>query len=596
MLKISGSDAISAPFEVTIDKLNTVKVKIDQFYISDGICIISGWASEEATIAISDLNGSCLQMESEAVFRPDVNEALGYPEDRVLGFSCFCICDNRSDILLLLKGTKAQFALALILSVANAQSILRGDMRGLLGQGLDNKLARIRAPRENGLKLQSRIVVDEAIQFPINNEIKIVIFYGWCLLPTGSQIWLEDAESGFAAPISYYTFCRPDIIDLIGTCGNGDQNGYGFIAIAAAVPNSADCLYLSIHRDSFSIKICEINPETKLSFMSFIKAVFNVQIPDTSLAEYYSKILKPVIYPLHEKYISNLKRLPYYIGMAGEVAKAPKISVIVPLYGRDSIKLFSNQLMCFSEIDDFRNNIELIYVVDDPRLLNDLKITAEQMYDIYGIPFKWIYKNANLGFALANNLGADFSSASYMVFMNSDVFPISHNWIEKFLEVHDNYPDVGLVGARLRHPDGALQHDKVRYCKRQDLGVWTHIHPGEGSDPAPSVRIQEAKIVTGACVGISREIFNRVGGWSEDYIIGDFEDSDLCLKIAQAGLRIVSHSAIEFVHLERQSFYELGDERYKYRLAIYNAVTHQEKWLNQIENQDRVFKGYADGL
>jgi len=56
--------------------------------------------------------------------------------------------------------------------------------------------------------------------------------------------------------------------------------------------------------------------------------------------------------------------------------------------------------------------------------------------------------------------------------------------------------------------------------------------------------------MTGACVGIPKKVFENVGGWSEGYIIGDFEDFDLCLKVAERELKVTTHHGIEFVHLE----------------------------------------------
>ena len=49
------------------------------------------------------------------------------------------------------------------------------------------------------------------------------------------------------------------------------------------------------------------------------------------------------------------------------------------------------------------------------------------------------------------------------------------------------------------------------------------------------------------------DLFREIGGFTRDYIIGDYEDSDLCLKIRAAGREIRYVPAAELYHLERQS-------------------------------------------
>ena len=44
--------------------------------------------------------------------------------------------------------------------------------------------------------------------------------------------------------------------------------------------------------------------------------------------------------------------------------------------------------------------------------------------------------------------------------------------------------------------------------------------------------------MTGACCLVPRHVCEEIGGFTEDYIIGDYEDSDLCLKIREAGYDI----------------------------------------------------------
>ena len=76
-----------------------------------------------------------------------------------------------------------------------------------------------------------------------------------------------------------------------------------------------------------------------------------------------------------------------------------------------------------------------------------------------------------------------------------------------------------------------------------------------------------------------REVYDSVGGLDEKYLIGDFEDSDLCLKVREKGLDIACLPlAVTLIHLERQSLNSIGTESFRDHVARYNAWRHQARW------------------
>ena len=44
--------------------------------------------------------------------------------------------------------------------------------------------------------------------------------------------------------------------------------------------------------------------------------------------------------------------------------------------------------------------------------------------------------------------------------------------------------------------------------------------------------------MSGVCLAISREHFNRLGGFDESYLL-DYSDVDICFKSSQAGLKVI---------------------------------------------------------
>ena len=82
---------------------------------------------------------------------------------------------------------------------------------------------------------------------------------------------------------------------------------------------------------------------------------------------------------------------------------------------------------------------------------------------------------------------------------------------------------------------------------------------------------------------LSTAIYKELDGLDESYILGDFEDSDLCLKAIQAGYTNYIDSGINLYHLERQSQNLFEDKSWKFKLTIYNGMQHARRWGSMIE-------------
>ena len=104
--------------------------------------------------------------------------------------------------------------------------------------------------------------------------------------------------------------------------------------------------------------------------------------------------------------------------------------------------------------------------------------------------------------------------------------------------------------------------------------------PRLGLDPSfdPAKGLTELPAVTGACMIMRRQDFDNVGGFDQGYLIGDFEDSDLCMKVQVAGLKVGYLPEATLTHLERQSFRLLGDGSFRNLVVRFNAWRHHQRW------------------
>ena len=92
-----------------------------------------------------------------------------------------------------------------------------------------------------------------------------------------------------------------------------------------------------------------------------------------------------------------------------------------------------------------------------------------------------------------------------------------------------------------------------------------------------AVQPREVPGITGACLMLAAETFAKLDGFSTDYVIGDYEDSDLCLRLRELGLRLWYAPEAVLYHLERHSIQQHAG--YQRGLAPrHNRWLHGRRW------------------
>jgi len=254
----------------------------------------------------------------------------------------------------------------------------------------------------------------------------------------------------------------------------------------------------------------------------------------------------------------------------------PALSIIVPLFGRHDLAEY--QMALFADDPEFRN-FELIYFVDDPAIYDEFRFQCADLYEIYRVSFTVAFGGFNLGFAGANNCAARMARGRHLLLLNSDVFPKSPGWAGAMLKVYGELDEPGVLGIKLLYEDGSVQHAGMSFRRHASWSdLWINHHPYKGQSAVGLTGVHEVDAVTAACALIDRDLYRRLGGLSEDYIIGDFEDSDLCLRARSLGRRNRVSLDIEMYHLERQSQNRIGDSQWRTNLSLYNCWEHQQRW------------------
>lgn len=285
----------------------------------------------------------------------------------------------------------------------------------------------------------------------------------------------------------------------------------------------------------------------------------------------------------------------------GTPPAAPMVSVIVPLYGR--IDFVRHQVASFSNDPNFRANtgiVELIYVLDDPTAERELMRLCRLVHDVYGVPFRVVLLGGNFGYSCANNAGAAAATGELLVLLNSDVIPKQSKWVERLARHYTTLDKCAVLGCRLLFEDGSIQHAGISFRASPFLdGAWGNDHPGKGLSVSFDLATKPAEMsaVCGACLMIERALFQQFGGLSEDYVIADFEDSDLCLRMHETGLKIYYTPDVELYHLERQSMQQIADGHVGWRqsLTLFNMWQHAQRWKTLIPVISERYREAQDG-
>lgn len=198
----------------------------------------------------------------------------------------------------------------------------------------------------------------------------------------------------------------------------------------------------------------------------------------------------------------------------------PKISVITAVYNRlDLTQSFLRDLA--KTLADVPYEIIL---VDD----GSTDGTRDYLRSLSYPGLRLIFNEKNLGFAGANNRGAEEARAPILALLNNDLV-LKPDWIQPMLEGLQ-LPETGLVGnvqTNARH--GRIDHAGIVFTP---WGIPEHY--GMDYLRIPRQGYREFRAVTAACALVEKEHFFQAGAFDTEFRNG-YEDIDLCLRMGQKG-------------------------------------------------------------
>ncbi len=148
-------------------------------------------------------------------------------------------------------------------------------------------------------------------------------------------------------------------------------------------------------------------------------------------------------------------------------------------------------------------------------------------------------------FAKANNAAASCFPNDYYLLQNNDVL-LAADTVSEMLRVLEQNRNAGICGSRLLFADGTIQHAGVVFGAG-DKGPY-HLHRGRPPEQVSRMN-REFQAVTGACMMVRKQVWDRLNGLDEAYPFG-LEDIDFCLRARQLGWRVFCCNTTESIHFE----------------------------------------------
>jgi len=268
---------------------------------------------------------------------------------------------------------------------------------------------------------------------------------------------------------------------------------------------------------------------------------------------------------LHRREDATAAREP--LGVGPRPASPARVTAIIPT--KNAADLLE---ACVQSLDAHLNRAELeLVVVDNASTEEDALVVLRGLRrrprcSVLGWPrpFNW---------SAVYNLAARETSAEFLLFLNNDVEATRAGWLDAML-AYAARPEIGLVGAQLVYPDDTIQHGGVVMGM---TGFAGHLFQGclrsARTRFGPTHVVRNCSSVTGACMLVRRDVFERLGGFDERFLLCG-SDVALGLKAMSVGLRNVVVPEARLVHHESQTRgTAVPQSDYRVSLEVY------EPWL-----------------
>ncbi len=231
------------------------------------------------------------------------------------------------------------------------------------------------------------------------------------------------------------------------------------------------------------------------------------------------------------------------------MSNSPFFSIIIPTYNRP--KMLQNCLESLSALDYPKDDFEVV-VVDDgsPVSLEEIVLAFQgRLRIIY-------FRQENAGPASARNYGARNAKGTYLAFTDDDCKP-AKNWLSLMKAELDKKPDHMLGGKTIN-----ILKDNLFSSTSQFIVDLVYDHYNQ--DPNDSRFFASNNIV------VPTKIFNKIGGFPEDFSRAGGEDREFCERWFWLGYKMSYLEEAKMYHQHYLTLKKFYKQHFNYGIGAYH--------------------------
>ena len=224
-------------------------------------------------------------------------------------------------------------------------------------------------------------------------------------------------------------------------------------------------------------------------------------------------------------------------GKCLEIKKSgtPKVSIVLILFNQAALTLRCLQSLAA----ETRVPFEVIVIDNDSQ-----DETSAMIEQVSGITY--VRNPENINFLKAVNQAADLACGDHILLLNNDAALLPGTLSNAVFRLESD-PENGAVGGKIILVDGSLQEaGSIIWQDGSCLGYGREQRPD-----APQFQfLRTVDYCSGAFLLIRRNLFEQLGRLDENYAPAYYEESDFCLRLAEAGYRVIYDPCVEILHYE----------------------------------------------
>lgn len=275
---------------------------------------------------------------------------------------------------------------------------------------------------------------------------------------------------------------------------------------------------------------------------------------------------------VYDTSISGRERCVRAESTDGPIAPHRVVSVVIP--SKDHPEVLENCLSSFRQKTEYQY-YEWIVVDNGSNAENKAKM--ELLQKEYG--FLYLYEPMPFNFSKMCNLGVRHAKGDLILLLNDDMEIVEQSWLYR-MAGQALQPHVGAVGAKLWYAGT----EQIQHVGITNLA----IGPSHKLITFPDDRdyyygrnrvTYDMAGVTGACLMVSREKYEQVGGMDETMPVA-YNDVDFCFKLLEAGYyNVLRNDAVLYHHESLSRGLDEQDEG---------------KWQRLLEEKEKLYEKHPD--